>query len=103
MPKVLFTNIEDEISYLLKGATESVQVAVTWLTNQNLFDILLYKLKKEISIEIILNCDAINFSLENLDFRHFIMQGGKLYVQKHTTLMHHKFCLIDNKILITGC
>ena len=87
----------------LFGAQKSIKVAVAWFTNDLLFQPLLMKLQAGVSVEIILNDDDINHSIEEgLDFVEFINRGGILRWNKSKQLMHQKFCIIDDKVVISG-
>ena len=95
--------IQNAIQKELFGAKKSIKVAVAWFTNDLLFQPLLMKLQAGVSVEIILNDDDINHSEdEGLDFVEFINLGGILRWNKSKQLMHQKFCIIDDKVVISG-
>lgn len=102
MNRALFSGIENAILLNLQKAEKSIKVAVAWLTNATLFSTLCERLRSEVQVVIILADDRINFSNQQVDFQDFLDAGGLLRISKFPTLMHHKFCLIDEKILITG-
>lgn len=102
MRKVVFKNIESEIVSYLEAAEDSINIAVTWFTNDKLFDTLLTKLGEKVAIHLMITSDDINFPAKGLDFKSFIAGGGKLSIQNKGMLMHHKFCIIDNKVLLNG-
>ena len=97
-----FRNISKEISSRLSIARSSIQVAVAWFTNEELFDILCKKTKSGLKVHLLINNDIINNNELNLDLQYFIDQGGTLYFSNPENLMHNKFCIIDEKILISG-
>ena len=82
--------------------TESLQIAVAWFTNDNIFNHLLDLLNRQIKIELIVVNDSINNRDSGLDFNKFIALGGHFYFANSSSLMHHKFLLIDKQKLITG-
>ncbi len=100
--RIIFDNIENEIISHLNSAQNNLKIAVTWFTSKKIFDIILKKLESNVGVELIITADEINFSATGLDFKNFITLGGNLYLMHHKNLMHHKFCIIDNKIVING-
>ena len=61
------------------------------------------KLQIGVNVTLVINSDEINFSSENsLNFQHYVEIGGILHLNKTKTLMHNKFCIIDDKVVITG-
>ena len=95
--------IQNEIQKELFKANKSIKIAVAWFTNDLLFQPLVLKLQNGVEVEIIINDDEINRGGENsLDFSDFIRAGGILRWNKTKQLMHHKFCIIDEKTVIFG-
>ena len=103
MIKAHFRNIRTEILKEISTAEHSLKIAVAWFTNNEIFDALLSQCKKgNINVELIIICDSINIKSFGLDFNSFIQEGGKMYFGDSTFLMHHKFCIIDNRVHING-
>jgi tetratricopeptide (TPR) repeat protein len=101
--KPFFDEIREAIVNQLEEAKDSISIAVAWFTDKKLFNILLRKLEQNISVQIILCNDAINFKEKGLNWDTFLEKGGNLYaMENNSCLMHHKFAVIDAKILITG-
>jgi tetratricopeptide (TPR) repeat protein len=101
--KPFFDEIREAIVNQLEEAKDSISIAVAWFTDKKLFNILLRKLEQNISVQIILCNDAINFKEKGLNWDTFLEKGGKLYAMENSLcLMHHKFVVIDTKTLITG-
>lgn len=95
--------IQNIIQKELFQAKKSIKIAVAWFTNDLLFQPLLLKLQSGVSVELILNKDEINESEENdIDFSSFLNVGGILHWNKSKTLMHDKFCIIDDTTVIYG-
>ena len=95
--------IQNAIQKELFKANSSIKIAVAWFTNDLLFQPLLLKLGAGVSVELILNKDDINCSDDNeVDFDEFVKAGGVLRWNDTKQLMHEKFCIIDNRIVITG-
>ncbi len=102
MVKHVTHKIQNAIQMELFGATKSIKIAMSWFTNELLFQPLLLKLQAGVEIEIILNDDDINHSDEALDFEKFIELGGVLRWNTSDQLMHDKFCIIDDRVVISG-
>lgn len=103
MEQAFFTGIKDRIIPLISKSSNNVKIAMAWFTNNELFQSLLQCLKRGIKVELILLDDYINFMEYAPDFNLFIQLGGNLRIAKSDVgFMHHKFCIIDDKIVITG-
>ena len=98
----LFENIKSNIIADLRKAKDEINIAVAWFTNHEFFEILMNKLESGIEVNVILINDAINNRIGGLNWQEFINSGGKLYFSTYPNIMHHKFCIIDRKILYNG-
>lgn len=95
--------IQNVIQKELFKAQKSIKIAVAWFTNDLLFQPLLLKLQAGVSVELILNKDEINHSENNeIDFNAFVENGGILHWNESKKLMHEKFCIIDDSVVIYG-
>lgn len=95
--------IQDKLISLLEQSTSSLKIAVTWLTNHDLFDVVLKKLENTaFQIDLIVLNDKINNKIEGVNFQSLIDKGGNFYYSNIDRMVHHKFCIIDDKIVITG-
>lgn len=103
MEKAYFCNIRSEIIPLLKEARVTISVAMAWFTSSELFQELLNCLSRKVKVELVLLDNPTNFMEFAPDFNRFIEAGGIFRLSKpENGFMHHKFCIIDNEILITG-
>lgn len=103
MEKAFFSQIRSEIISCLRQAKEEVLIAMAWFTSSELFQELLNCLERKVHVDLILLDDATNFMCYSPDFNQLLNSGGTLRISKFEDgLMHHKFCVIDNKIVITG-
>ncbi|MBQ8864624.1 MAG: DUF1669 domain-containing protein [Bacteroidaceae bacterium] len=103
MEKAFFTNIRSEIIPLLNNARNEVLIAMAWFTSAELFEALLSCRGKGVRVELILLDNPINYMYYAPDFNQLIKSGGSLWIAKQDIgFMHHKFCVIDDKIAITG-
>lgn len=102
METAYFRNIRKELIETLETTENRLRIAVAWFTNSDLFDLLLEKLSNGIQVQLIMIDDYINNGDFGLNFQKYIEKGGKLYYGKEENPMHHKFCVIDDRILFTG-
>ena len=102
MEKALFKGIKEFIISKLNEAEKTLQIAVALFTNDDLFQVVLGLLDRNVQVELILIDDCINRNEFGLDFGQFIAKGGHLYFSTRLKNMHNKFCVIDEKLVITG-
>ena len=103
MEQAYFKNIKREIIPYLNDAKQEVVVAMAWFTSDDLFQALIGCLGRNVSVELVLLDNASNFMYYAPDFNEFIKAGGILHIAKpEYGFMHHKFCVIDNEIVVTG-
>jgi tetratricopeptide (TPR) repeat protein len=98
----LFTDIEKSLLSNLKNTKKSLKIAVAWFTNPRLFAIVETLLNEGKIIELILADDSINFTNKNINFQYLIDNGLEIRISRFPNLMHHKFCIIDERLLISG-
>lgn len=100
-----FEKIHKHIESNLKTSKTSIRIAVAWFTDTKLFSILCEKAKEGIQVELLMANHEINHDC-NIKYRELINNGGKIFwIGKegaYAPLMHNKFCIIDNNILIFG-
>jgi len=101
--EAIFENIADRIYLELEQAKTSIYIAVAWLTNRNLFNMLLEKAQQGITVQLMLSNDHINeqsyvdySQLDTLNSAAYLIGDGK------KDLMHNKFCVIDSNTVING-
>lgn len=104
METVLFSNIADKLLAELAKAKKQVIIAMAWFTNPKLLNGLLECQKRGVSIRLVILDDAINRNDDfGLDFNSFIGINGQLCLYDTSqSLMHNKYCVIDDNIAITG-
>lgn len=100
-----FEKIHKHIEKNLKTSKTSLRIAVAWFTDSKLFSILCEKAKEGIQVELLIANHEINHD-SSINYRELLNNGGKLFwIGKEgafAPLMHNKFCIIDNRILIFG-
>jgi hypothetical protein len=100
--KTLFENIRPAICEELEKATSSIYIAVAWFTDYTFFEIVERKAKENVQIRIFLVDDEINFGSYGLDFSKLESYPNVNIHKISETLVHHKFCIIDKKVVLTG-
>lgn len=90
--------IQQVIASELRNANVSIYVAVAWLTDNILIDILKSKGEQGVEVIVIYNNDKIN-QASAISTSQFY--NVKVYPIAET-LMHHKFCIVDNYTIISG-
>lgn len=103
MQTAWFSNIKTNIQSYLNNAKNEVVIAMAWFTNNDLFDNIISCLKRGVKVELILLDDAINWQPYAPNFNEFIKAGGVFRIASTDHgFLHHKFCVIDRNITITG-
>lgn len=102
MTHVYFSNLVPVVASTLQKAQFSIFVAVCWFTNQDLLTIIFKKLQLGVKVVLVLEYDVINISSKKPNLNALIKAGAIIHANLDPFLMHHKFALIDQKILITG-
>lgn len=103
MQEAYFEKIRSQIIPLLEKASEEVMIAMAWFTSTELFSALIKSLKRGVRVELVLLDNPINFMEYAPDFNELIKAGGRLHIaSSEVGLMHHKFCVIDKEVVITG-
>ncbi|MCC5945672.1 MAG: DUF1669 domain-containing protein [Bernardetiaceae bacterium] len=99
--QAIFTNIRHHVMGELERAERSIWVAVAWFTDKRLMGILENKLRSGVEVKLIIVDDEINMGRYGLDYTDFEALGGEYHTVSEE-LMHHKFCIIDKKTVISG-
>ncbi len=100
-----FDDIQTHIIRELKKANFDITLAVTWLTDNEIFQTLCLLAKSGITVRLALSDDEINRKKSGIQFQHFTDAGGELYwipVDASGNVMRFKFCIIDRQNVITG-
>lgn len=96
-----FEGIQSRIIEKLHQADENIRVAVAWFTDKEIIEQLEEIALRGVNVEIIISDNEIN---QNVDFSSLTERGINImyYPLKGYGSMHHKFCIIDEKLVITG-
>lgn len=98
-----FQDIRKHLRQEVSCANSSIYVAVAWFTDIQLFKILCDKAKNGVEVQLLVMDDSITRNCQ-IDYSDLVKCGGKLFQinESYGTLMHNKFCVIDDNIIITG-
>lgn len=103
MEQAYFTQIRSKILPYLDNAQDRVEIAMAWFTSAELFSALLRCLDRKVKVGLVLLDNPTNFMYYAPDFNEFINAGGELRIAgAEVGFMHHKFCIIDDEVVITG-
>lgn len=97
-------NQRDIVIESLLSAKSSVMIAVAWINFKEYRDTLLSILNKDIEIRVVVNNDVKNSRYKDIieSLCQKGMQFKMLRPQKTSRYMHHKFCVIDCSMILTG-
>lgn len=98
---VKFSEIKKVIIEHIEKASQSINIAVAWITDPDICNMLIQKSTTSIPIKIIMYDDECN---KNTPLTTTKNTGiDILFVKKSgSNIMHNKFCIFDNNIVITG-
>lgn len=98
-----FEDIERQTINSIRLAKFSIWVCVAWITHKEIANELYKQHKNGINIRVIVNNDELTNS-KGCDFTKTGIEYYKISPQNlsYKNLMHHKFCIIDLKKVLTG-
>lgn len=95
-----FEDIDIHIQRELRSAKKSVKACVAWI-NGSIYNPIFHELSQNgVEVEVIYNNDHINQKTQTNT-----VQGVNFYpinTRIQSALMHNKFCIIDDEIILTG-
>lgn len=96
--KASFEKIQNDILVALNKAKISINLAIAWFTNKILYKKLLEKKEQGVDVKIVIYKDGINhkYGVDLSVFDTTEIRGTR------GGIMHSKFCIIDNQIVIEG-
>lgn len=98
--RIHFTDIKQEIVRVLEAAEDEILVAVSWLTDKELFGILCQKVSEGVKVSIITRNDYLNNHADAVDWTNFIDIGGQVRFCKPGMMLHYKFAITDRKTVL---
>ena len=95
------TQIKQRIISEINNAEHSIKIAMAYFTDRDIAMSIVEAKNKKIKVDIILSSNTQNETVK------LILKGAGVNVHAFNTgdprgIMHHKFCLIDNKLSING-
>lgn len=101
MTKCYFSNLQAITISELRNAQKSVCIAVAWINFDIYYPIFSALLSQGICVQIIINDDGNNARYkQHID--RLVFLGAKIFLIKVSGIMHHKFCVIDEKRCMFG-
>ena len=98
-----FKNIRNLIIDNIRASQFEIKIAVAWFTQKQLYDAVLDALERGVKVSLIMMKDFINCGIYGLPMQGFVDKGGNLhFVTNRGWTMHNKFCLFDNRMVISG-
>lgn len=92
-----FSDIKTHIIDHINSAVTSIRLGVSWLTDRELFNLLLDKLADGIDVSLVTRNDYLNNHPDALPWNEFIAAGGMLYFSRNGEQLHYKFILADDR------
>lgn len=94
-----FKGIQDKILNTLEEARVSILLAMSWFTNDVLLKKLVQKQNAGVDVKVIIFDDGIN---EKYGVDMTPLNAVRKIKGSRGGVMHDKFCIIDNQVVITG-
>lgn len=101
MTECYFTNLKNITCSELMKARKKIRIAVAWINFEQYADILLQLNDKGVKIKILINEDNNNHRQDEI-IATLNEKGIKIRLVKFSGIMHHKFCIVDEKICLFG-
>jgi hypothetical protein len=101
--EAIFTQINKRIKQEIIQAEHTIYVAVAWFTDYILFNELEKKANSGCKVYVITSDDFIN-KQSKIDYDYYQSENFQIYLfgDSKKDLIHHKFCVIDEKTVISG-
>jgi hypothetical protein len=99
-----FNDIRNKIINVLHNAKSSIKIAMCYFTNAEIASAILEKKnfeKEKCLIQILISDNPINRNCSKFDYQDLVHAGCEIYLISDR-LMHNKFCIVDDKIIMTG-
>jgi hypothetical protein len=95
------TDIKQRIIAEINNARQCVYLAMAWFTDRDIANAIIDAKKRNVAVDIILSSNAQNDTVKQMLIEENISVHA-FDTGDERGMMHHKFCLIDNKISING-
>lgn len=91
---------ENAIVSFIRNAKHSIKICVFTISENVISEEIIAAKKKGVAVTIITDNDKIND--KGSDIRWLADEGIRIRIDEASSHMHHKFCIVDKKILLTG-
>lgn len=98
--EVFFTDIKTQILNRLQEAEKEILIAVSWFTDREIFNLVMKKLGDGVSVQLITRNDYLNNHESALPWQTFVKQGGVLRFCGPGNLLHYKFVVTDQNLVM---
>src|SRR5690554_2905190 len=95
------TEIKQRIISEIQNANQSIFLAMAWFTDRDIANAIIGAKNRNITVDIILSSNVQNETVKQM-FKDNNVSIHAFETGDARGIMHHKFCLIDNKISING-
>ena len=95
------TEIKQRIISEINNSKQCVYLAMAWFTDRDIANAIIGAKSRNVLVDIILSSNAQNETVKQM-FIEVNISVHSFDTGDERGLMHHKFCLIDNKISING-
>lgn len=93
--------IERELIALIGQATSTLDIAMCWFTDDNLGDAVVAACERNVKVRVLL--DGTQEKATGGEYEKLVRAGIEVLVEHLSKpKMHHKFAVIDRKIVVTG-
>lgn len=100
--KLFHKKLAKKVLTNLANSKSDVKIAVEWFTNPVFYKTLIKLNENGVKIELIVSDDKMNFTHPKINFQKLIDLGVKIRVSQSPNLMHNNFCIIDERLVVTG-
>jgi len=91
---------ENAIVSSIRNARHSVKICVFTISENVISEEIIAAHKRGVAISIITDNDKVND--KGSDVRWLSSEGIRIRIDEASSHMHHKFCIVDKKVLLTG-
>ena len=91
---------ENAIVSCIRNAKHSIKICVFTISENVITNEIIAAKKRGVSVTIITDNDKLND--KGSDIRWLADEGVRIRIDESSSHMHHKFCIVDKEILLTG-
>lgn len=100
-PETTFEQIERQVMTEIDKTKYCLFIAMAWFTNPDIFDLVNELADKGVVVCAVLDNNSKNIEFLRIHKAHFEIRLASITSQ-YTNLMHEKFCIIDQKVVLHG-